>query len=84
MLYRILTENKNFKEVTGKANGLFPDGFTVLQANGYWHGEREHSLVIEILTQDEKAVEKLAFWIKKHNKQQTVMIQIIHADCQLV
>lgn len=90
MLYRILTENKNYDETVRLVAEHF-DGFTVIHADGFWKGQAEHSLVIEILPpvrmgdgEARTQVEKLAYAIKKQNDQQEVMIQRISAQYDLI
>ena len=61
------------------------EGFTILQAQGYWKGQSESSLVIEILAEgtehDEAKIFALAERIKACNKQESVLVtaQIIEA-----
>ncbi len=76
MLYRILTENKNLDNVKKLAAAHF-DGFTIYKAVGYWKGNEEESLVIEIWAQekDEAMVRALAEKIKVINSQESVLIQ---------
>jgi hypothetical protein len=87
-LYRICTENRNFEQTIQLVAKHF-DGFTVIHTDGFWKGQAEHSLVIEILPDmgDGEArtqVEKLARAIKKQNNQQAVMIQRISAQYDLI
>ena len=79
-LYRVCTENKNYPDILDYLDKHFPDGYTVIHANGAWQGQREKSLVIEIAStsfNDNQIVESFGYWLKKHNKQQAVMIQVI-------
>jgi len=46
-LYRILTENKNQEKIAEIISQYF-DGFTLIEATGYYKGKQEKSLVIEI------------------------------------
>lgn len=86
MLARILTENKNFGDVKTLVREKF-HGCTFIKAEGMWHGDMEHNLIIEISYSDDIAIvmfyeriEKLAYSIKKLNKQQAVLVQYI--DCR--
>ena len=84
MLYRILTENKNRQVVEDIVSAEFP-GFTIIEAMGYWNGVRELSLIIEIDAGNEfkgMAVTRIAEMIKRHNQQESIMIQAVmtHAD----
>lgn len=84
-LYRVCTENKNYPDILDYLDQHFPDGYTVLHANGAWQGVREKSLVIEIVDNSAGVagiidIERLCYWLRKHNKQQTVMLQVIKID----
>lgn len=74
MLYRIITENKNGRTVAAIVKRHFAD-FTLLNATGYWRGQREKSLIIEIETKLVKRVTEAARAIKRHNRQFAVLIQ---------
>lgn len=82
-LYRICTENKNYTKILDYLDKHFPDGYTIINANGAWQGIREKSLVIEIAYESEnpttwwQMVEKFCYWLKKHNDQQAVLVQIV-------
>jgi len=83
-LYRVCTENKNYPAILDYLDEHFPDGYTIIHANGAWQGIREKSLVIEIMGKDEDdtdvSVEKLAYWLKKYNGQQAVLVQFFNID----
>lgn len=76
-LYRVCTENKNYNDILDYLDQHFPDGYTVLHANGAWQGKREKSLVIEITSAvvTTSEIEHLAYWLKKHNNQQAILVQ---------
>jgi hypothetical protein len=71
-MYRILTENKNLREIIP----LCPDA-TIYSTIGIWHGVRERSLVIEIIGYPRTLVESLAREIQAINNQESVLIQEI-------
>ena len=85
-LYRICTENKNYPDILDYLDKYFPDGYTVIHADGAWQGIREKSLVIEIIGKKDFAespdvlIEHLVYWLKKHNEQQAVLIQALNVD----
>lgn len=83
MLYRICTENTNYDEILKIIYGYF-DGFTVLTGTGYWKGGKEHCLIIEITTDNVNAIEKVAYAIKKANKQESVLIETIPCECKFL
>ena len=88
-LYRICTENKNYPAILDYLDENFPDGYTVIHANGAWQGKREKSLLIEITGNEttrfttvrippmSEYIAHLCYWLKKHNDQQAVLVQII-------
>jgi len=77
-LYRVCTENKNYPDILDYLDEHFPDGYTVIHANGAWQGQREKSLVIEIMTNRNDEIEPLIYWLCKHNEQHAVLTQIIN------
>lgn len=70
------------KKVTDKEisqfleNQKYFDGFTIWNSTGYWKGEREDTIVIEIVTDDTKSVYSLAKDYKSKFNQESVMIVI--------
>jgi hypothetical protein len=86
-LYRVCTENKNYEDIVKYLDQHFPDGYTTINANGAWQGQREKSLIIEIVRPaagNDLEIGHFAYWLKKHNKQQAVMLQIIEIESQLL
>lgn len=80
MLYRILTEDKNRDDIGKLVSRYFP-AFSLFTGQGFWKGTPEHSLCIEIDTDDDSkkygAVRHIAETIKIKNHQDAVMIQKI-------
>lgn len=76
MIYRILTENKQRRKLM-QLVGLYYKGFTVIEATGYWRGESEKALIIEIAEDGsrEAAIMDLATKIARLNDQEAVLIQ---------
>lgn len=87
MLARILTENKNYTDIVTLVMIYF-DSVTIIKAEGLWQREIEHSLIIEIICKDNQndrhLLEQLAFDIKKHNKQDAVLVQYLQCESKLV
>lgn len=86
-LYRICTENKNYPDILDYLDEHFTNGYTVIHANGAWQGIREKSLIIEIVSNAvsiESDIGKLAYWIRKVNKQNAVLLQVIEIESQLL
>jgi hypothetical protein len=79
MLYRILTENKNYENTIKLVSSVF-SGFTMLAGSGFWQGKEENCLIIEIDTENAVDVCYLAIKIQQQNKQESVLVQRI--DCK--
>jgi len=83
-LYRVCTENKNYNDILDYLDEHFPDGYTIINANGAWQGIREKSLIIEIVDVDIMDVDHLCYWLKKNNKQQAIMVQTLDIVNELI
>jgi predicted Ser/Thr protein kinase len=83
--YRIYTEDKNRLAVEEIVGQRF-DSFTVYEARGHWHKVSEPTLIVEVMGDqvDHLAVQATAQAIKKHNKQEAVLIQRIANQSWLV
>jgi hypothetical protein len=84
MLYRICTEDKNRAQVMHLADTYFPEGFTLLESTGIWHGAAELALVLEVVTDDLDAVTALAQDIRRVNEQEAVLIQAVPVSSVLI
>lgn len=86
MLYRLLTENKNRAKVAKLVASRF-GSFTLIDAEGYWQGTKEKTLVIEIDSGDTLQalnVDQLARDINAMNKQQCTLVQEIACESRFV
>jgi len=98
VLYRIITQNKNRSEIITMLRRHF-DGFTIYRATGYWKDTIEPALIIELddigdyTAQNEytfredgfgREVENLVKLIKKTNQQDTVLLQKINSESELI
>jgi len=86
MLYRLFTENKKKKQICQLVSNSF-SGFTVFEAIGYWQGESEKSLCIEIYSTSANAdvlINKVCRAICCLNKQDVVLLQKIKINAFLV
>lgn len=70
--FKIYTENKNGGWIKDLLNVVF-DGFTIFHTQGFWSGEEEKALCIEILTDNETLIRAICQRIKHHNNQETVL-----------
>ncbi len=84
-VYRIYTEDVNRSGILGIVSNVF-DGFTVFQTFGYWKGNRESSLVIEIVgdSSDKSKIRKIAKAIRLVNRQDSVLVQEVSASSNLI
>ncbi len=79
MLYRIYTENINRAKIEKIVSEHY-DGFTIVEGTGFWKSQKEASLIIEIIGDDESdldSVKIIAEQIKKTNDQDSVLVQRI-------
>lgn len=76
--YRIYTEDKHYSRTLETVESYF-SGFTVYrECNGLWHGIQEESLVIEIITTEDKflLVKQCAEQVKNVNEQVSVLLTV--------
>jgi len=86
-LYRIVTENIHFQAIVEYLKEHKLDATIIGGSYGLWQGQQERSLVIEIVTgRDETLgdIESFAYWLKKFNGQDKVLVQIIEADIRFM
>ena len=79
ILFRLHTQNKNKKWLERIIAEHF-DGFSIQEQTGYWQGQKEKSLCIEIMTERKSApicIQKIVKEICGYNKQECVLIQRI-------
>lgn len=86
-LYRVITENKNYQDIIEYLKNNKFDA-TIIQANDLRQGKIGKSIVIEMTIPNcvciNSGVESFVYWLKKYNKQDKVMLQIIDADIKLL
>jgi hypothetical protein len=69
--YRLYTER--FDNIAAIARQRF-EGFTLINAVGYWQGASEDSVIVEVVTDDASRIKALAEDIRRTNHQQAVMV----------
>ena len=84
--FKLYTEDKNFIGVVLPAIKARFKSFTIWEASGFWKGEDENSIVIEIIAPaiEAEKVYAVAREIKMHNKQQAVLVTVQEVEMQLV
>ena len=89
MLYRIFTENKNVNTIINTVERYF-EGFTLIEGIGYYKGNRECSLCIEILITGEtpynfkERIKSICSEINTFNKQECCLVECIQCTYQFV
>ena len=82
-LFRIYTSDVNRRAVLRLAADKF-ESFTLHPATGFYRGQPEESLMIELVQVNEQDVEALAQSIRELNGQKSVLVMSLHADTQNV
>jgi len=72
--YRIYTEDKGELALLARRVSQSFDGFTFIPAYGYWKGQPERSVIIEIVTDQHDAIIRLTEWIRTTYQQETVLV----------
>lgn len=72
------TDNAN-ENIIAKIVGKKYPSFTIIPGTGYWNGEKENSIVIEIIGDDidPADINEIALEIKETNNQEAVLVQKI-------
>ncbi len=83
MLYRIYTEDKNWPAIQHILD-FWIDGYTVTKADGYWKGQHEASLVIDVITDQPDVIMALAESIRRENGQEAVLVYAVEGHATLV
>lgn len=89
MLYRIQTESdhvlgryRRYRENIIEIVSRYFDGFTIVDAIGYREGKPEHSIIIEIIAENElPKIRAIADEIRIANKQECVLVSSV--DCRV-
>lgn len=71
--FKIYTENKNEDYIKELLNVAF-DGFTVIHTKGFWKGQEEDALCIEIFTDNATLIKAISKKIKHYNNQDAILI----------
>lgn len=77
MLYRIHTESTGrYRQTAIDIMATTFDGFTVIDATGYWKGTREESIILEVYAADDARAQvyAVAEEIRRANAQQAVIV----------
>jgi len=56
------------------ANSLFPEGYTIFEANGYYDGLNEDSLLVSVLSECEIEVSDYVNDLKRELKQDKILL----------
>jgi hypothetical protein len=83
--FRIYTENKR-DGVAERLTAAHFDAFNITETTGFWKGQREDSIVIEILAADGYAlkVDALAGELRRELQQEAVLVTAHDVDSKLI
>jgi hypothetical protein len=83
--FRIYTENKR-DGVAERLTAAHFDGFNITETTGYWKGQREDSIVIEIIApgSDSLKVEALAGELRRELQQEAVLVTATEIESFLI
>lgn len=88
MLYRILTEYPGRQHMPALRGVIMTHGFmnwAEIRADGYWEGNHERSLIIEINTRDPyHKIDALCEAIRKFGDQYCVLLQCIKLESHFI
>lgn len=84
-MFRICTENVNQNTIIEIVGKKF-ESFNIISGVGFWKGQQENSLTIEIVGDDIKIedINAIAMEIKNVNKQDAVLVQKIENNNWLI
>lgn len=80
---RIYTEKKNSRSIAKLVSAQF-ESFTIHPTVGYYRGNREDSIAIEIVAASPSAIRKLAQRIKEMNGQKSILTISFRAQVESI
>lgn len=86
-IYRIYTEDSELLGTTAiNIVGRHFESFTVIRGQGYWKGQVESTLIVEIISDpdDINKVARVAEYIRVKNKQEAVLVTSVDAYTVLI
>lgn len=66
------------------ANGAFPEGYTLLSGKGYWKGKCEDCLMLNVLSDEEKAVLERLRKLKEDLGQESILLSKYRVELETV
>jgi len=65
--------------------GKYFDGFTVFEVVGYWKGNKERTLKVEVITEEGATViTRIAKELKKELDQESILVEILKSNCLFI
>lgn len=61
-------------KVVNWANSIFPEGYTIFEANGYYNGLNEDSLLVSVLSEREIEVNEYVNALKRELRQDKILL----------
>lgn len=64
-------ELSKIKDIVGKEF----DGFTIIEATGYWKGSEEKTAIVEIVSDNKETIAMLVYLLKTNLNQEAIMVR---------
>ena len=65
--------------------GQYFDGFTAFEVIGYWKGQKERTLKVEIITEESDAkLAKIGKELREALAQESVLMEVVESNCAFI
>ena len=66
------------------ADGVFPDGYTVVKGQGYYRGTSEDSLLVNVLSYNELSLREHLKQLKRELSQEAILVSKTQVDLEVI
>jgi uncharacterized membrane-anchored protein YitT (DUF2179 family) len=66
------------------ADGVFPDGYTVVKGQGYYRGTSEDSLLVNVLSYNELSLREQLKQLKRELSQEAILVSKTQVDLEVI
>jgi hypothetical protein len=66
------------------ADGMFPDGYTIIRGNGYYRGASEDSLVLNVLSSQQLSLRQQLKQLKDELEQDAILVTKYKVDLEVI
>jgi hypothetical protein len=66
------------------ADGVFPDGYTVVKGQGYYRGTSEDSLLVNVLSYNELSLREQLKQLKRELSQEAILVSKTQIDLEVI